>query len=182
MTTPVLSRKLVSPILSFITALRSKVKHQAPLVIGLSGPQGSGKTTLVNHLVERLSSPPHSLRVVAFSIDDIYLGHEDLKALAAANPTNKLLQHRGEPATHDVALGLRTLESLIAGKATPIPSYDKSKYNGQGDRLPLQEWPVAQPPLDVILFEGWCVGFQAVTPVAVAETRARSSYPGTLRQ
>jgi D-glycerate 3-kinase len=180
MTTPVLSETLTTPIVNFITSLRSKLGRTSPLVVGLSGPQGSGKTTLVNDLVERLSSPPNSFRVVAFSIDDIYLGHEDLFALATANPTNKLLQHRGEPGTHDVTLGLRTLESLIAGNETPIPSYDKSKYNGQGDRVPPAKWTVAQPPFDVILFEGWCVGFQSLPTSVVAETRSKSSYPGTL--
>jgi D-glycerate 3-kinase len=176
---PVLSDALISPILSFIDSHLSTNKT-SPLVIGVSGPQGSGKTTLVTRLVDDLSSPPYSLRVVAFSIDDIYLPHDELLALGQSYPDNKLLQHRGEPGTHDVNLGIQTLESLLAGKPTPIPAYDKSKYNGHGDRVPKSEWTVVEPPFDVILFEGWCVGFQAISPSEVAEKQASSGHPGTL--
>ena len=181
MNPPILSDALILPILTFIDSLKPK-SRSSPLVLGISGPQGSGKTTLANQLVKQLSSAPSSLRVVSFSIDDIYLPHDELVALAKANPDNKLLQHRGEPGTHDVELGVETLESLLAGKPTPIPSYDKSKFDGHGDRVPSSEWTVAQPPFDVILFDGWCLGFQAISSDEVAEKRATSKYPGTLSQ
>lgn len=32
-----------------------------------------------------------------YSIDDFYLTHEDQVRLAASQPDNKLLQHRGQP-------------------------------------------------------------------------------------
>lgn len=179
MTTPILSDALISPILAFIESYNPK-SRSTPLVLGISGPQGSGKTTLVNDLEKRLSSPPFSLRVVSFSIDDIYLPHDELLAVGQSNPDNKLLQHRGEPGTHDVALGIETLDSLLAGKTTPIPSYDKSKFDGHGDRVPSSEWRTAQPPFDVILFEGWCVGFKAISSAAVAEKQSSSKHPGTL--
>lgn len=181
MTVPVLSDALVSPILAFIESLGPKDRSK-PLVLGISGPQGSGKTTLVNHLVNKLTSTPHSLRVVSFSIDDIYLPHDELIALGRNNPDNKLLQHRGEPGTHDVGLGIQTIESLLAGKPTKIPAYDKSKFNGHGDRVPSSHWTTAEPPLDIILFEGWCVGFQSISPSNVTEKRSTSTHPGTLSQ
>ncbi|CAI5720100.1 unnamed protein product [Peronospora destructor] len=43
-----------------------------------------------------------------------------------------------------------------------LPRYDKSKHNGRGDRAPLSEWDCKQGPLDVLLLEGWCMGFQAI--------------------
>lgn len=179
MTAPVLPNALISPILTFIGSYGPQDRLN-PLVIGISGPQGSGKTTLVNHLVKQLSSPPFSLRVVSFSLDDIYLPHDELLALGQNYPDNKLLQHRGEPGTHDVNLGIETLKSLLAGKPTPIPSYDKSKFDGHGDRVPSSEWIVAQPPFDIILFEGWCLGFRAISPAAVAYKQSTSTHPGTL--
>jgi D-glycerate 3-kinase len=179
MTAPVLSDTLISPILAFIDSLGPKNRPK-PLVLGISGPQGSGKTTLVNNLVDKLTAAPHSLRVVSFSIDDIYLPHDELLALGRNNPDNKLLQHRGEPGTHDVDLGLQTIKNLIASKATKIPAYDKSKFNGHGDRIPSSQWTSAEPPFDIILFEGWCVGFQSITRETVAAKRSASTHPGTL--
>lgn len=179
MTTPILSNTLITPILTFIESYDLK-NRSSPLVIGISGPQGSGKTTLVNHLVKQLSIPPSSLRIVSFSLDDIYLPHDELIALSKQNPDNRLLRHRGEPGTHDVDLGIETLESLLEGKATSIPSYDKSKFDGHGDRVPSSEWVIAQPPFDIILFEGWCLGFQAISRASVAEKQSISTHPGTL--
>ena len=179
LTSPVLSESLISPIVSFIESFDPQ-SRSTPLVIGISGPQGSGKTTLVNYIVKQLSFPPLSLRVVSFSIDDIYLTHDELLALGQKNPGNKLLQHRGLPGTHDVVLGIETLESLLGAKSTPVPTYDKSKFDGHGDRVPSSEWVIAQPPFDIILFEGWCLGFQAISRVDVASKQAAEKYPGTL--
>src|ERR1700761_9649954 len=73
-----------------------------PFFIGLNGVQGAGKTVLVDILQKTLTSPPHSLPTVVFSLDDLYLTHEDQVALAQAHPDNPLLQHRGQPSTHDI--------------------------------------------------------------------------------
>lgn len=48
-----------------------------------------------------------------------------------------------------------------------LPRYNKSAYNGAGDRAHPAAWPEVQPPVDVVLFEGWMLGFRAV-PVAAA--------------
>ena len=100
------------------------------------------------------------------SIDDLYLTHADQVRLAQFDPSNKLIQHRGEPGTHDMSLAARLLEDLKNGQETSIPSYDKSLFNGQGDRTDPSLWtPVNQkgkPKVKVILLEGWCVGFRAL--------------------
>ncbi len=49
---------------------------------------------------------------------------------------------------------------------TKIPSYDKSAYGGQGDRVPKEEWAEVNQDVrcetKVVIFEGWCVGFRAL--------------------
>jgi D-glycerate 3-kinase len=177
-TPPVLSDSLISPIITFIESFsRLRQSSPRPLVLGISGPQGSGKTTLVSHLVTKLSK---KYRVIAFSIDDIYLPHEQLAALGRNHPDNKLLQHRGEPGTHDVPLGIETLDSLISGNPTPIPSYDKSQYDGAGDRVLREKWITTESKFDIVLFEGWCVGFSSLSPSQVAHKQALST--GTLKE
>jgi D-glycerate 3-kinase len=66
-----------------------------PLVIGLNGVQGAGKTTLVSALANALEQ--EGAPTLVCSIDDFYLNHEDLVALGRQNPDNALVQHRGEP-------------------------------------------------------------------------------------
>jgi D-glycerate 3-kinase len=103
--------------------------------------------------------------VVTLSLDDLYLTHEDQVALAKSHPTNPLLQHRGQPATHDLSLAESVFASLRAGRPTAIPAYDKSAFSGQGDRVPKEQWlsvnGEGQEQVKVIIFEGWSVGFRA---------------------
>lgn len=104
------------------------------------------------------------MSVVTLSLDDIYLTHADQVALAQAHPTNPLLQHRGQPSTHDLVLGEEVFTSLAAERPTAIPQYDKSAFAGQGDRVPTDQWKIVnedEPKVKVVIFEGWCVGFRA---------------------
>ncbi|CAN0238694.1 unnamed protein product, partial [Discosporangium mesarthrocarpum] len=139
------------------------------LVIGVSAPQGCGKTTLVEQLRRLLESRGASCAVL--SIDDFYLTGEQQDAIAAKYPHNPLLQVRGNAGTHDLDLGLATLRglrSLQANKGVQpaasvrIPRYDKSARGGRGDRAPMGVWPEMTEPPDVILLEGWMLGFQAL--------------------
>lgn len=102
---------------------------------------------------------------MTLSLDDIYLTHADQVALAQAHPGNPLLQHRGQPSTHDLDLGEKVFASLAAEHPTAIPQYDKSAFAGQGDRVPVEQWNIVneeqQKKVKVVIFEGWCVGFQA---------------------
>ncbi|KAF9565602.1 P-loop containing nucleoside triphosphate hydrolase protein [Agrocybe pediades] len=147
--------------------------EQRPLFVALQGPQGSGKSYVSAHLQAHLQSAPHALRVAVLSIDDIYLPHETLISLAAADPHNPLWQGRGQPGTHDVKLGTDVLSALKSGNSSiELPRFDKSLFAGRGDRLPMDGSGViiTQPPrLDVVIFEGWCVGFQPITEDELAE-------------
>ncbi|UKZ83340.1 hypothetical protein TrVFT333_011148 [Trichoderma virens FT-333] len=139
--------------------------QQCPLVVGLNGMQGIGKTTLVASLAERLNRD--GISTVVFSIDDFYLTHEEQLKLAEENPDNLLFQHRGQPGTHDVKLANSVLVSLINSQPTKVPVYDKALFSGQGDRLPEQYWTVVNSqgskPAQVVILEGWSVGFRSLS-------------------
>ncbi|PFH52122.1 hypothetical protein AMATHDRAFT_140877 [Amanita thiersii Skay4041] len=144
-----------------------KVLQHRPLFVALQGPQGSGKTYAANLLRGHLSAPPHNLHVAILSIDDLYLPHSALRSLADSNPHNCLWNGRGQPGTHDIDLGVRVFESLRDGVSdVELPRFDKSLHNGEGDRLPMDGNGVVvkQPPcLDVVILEGWCVGFYPIS-------------------
>ena len=164
-----------SHVLAQLAAHRSRHEKQGasvpsipPLVVGVQGPQGSGKTFLTSILRDILQSAPHNLLVGVLSLDDLYLPHDYLVALASAHPQNALLKGRGQPGTHDVPLGTETLNKLKrindsagAEAQVELPSFDKSLFNGEGDRAPSSA--VIRPPVDVVLFEGWCNGFYTMS-------------------
>lgn len=143
-----------------------------PLMLGLQGPQGCGKTHLTRRLVNSLAA--RGLRTIVFSSDDLYLDYNGLKALAAANPDNVMLQGRGPPGTHDIDLGVQILAQLRAGADVSIPVFDKSAFAGFGDRAPQDRWQHIQGPVDIVIFEGWCMGFEAVAPSELEQRLERS--------
>ncbi|KAL7933619.1 P-loop containing nucleoside triphosphate hydrolase protein [Trichoderma chlorosporum] len=157
-----------------------------PLVIGLNGLQGVGKSTLVVPLAQALERS--GISTLVCSIDDFYLTHDQQLALARANPDNALWQVRGEPGTHDISLLKSVLSALLTHAPTSLPQYDKALFSGQGDRLPPSSWKhinqqqqqPASNPLQVIILEGWCIGFRAISPEAVAAKHAAPSR--TLQQ
>jgi D-glycerate 3-kinase len=130
-------------------------------VVGICGPQGSGKTTTARILARLLEAG--GLRVATLSLDDLYLPRAGREALA--RDVHPLLRTRGVPGTHDVALGLAVLDGLAEAGATTVPRFDKAA----DDRAPVETWPVVEGPLDIVLFEGWCLGARPETPEALRE-------------
>ena len=121
-----------------------------------------------------------NLRGVSVSIDDFYLTHAEQNALAARHEGNPYLRYRGYPGTHDVPLGTRTIESLAKlreGEETPVVSYDKSAHQGRGDRAPESEWRRVAGRIDVLVVEGWMLGFAPVPAAEIeADLRAPNAY------
>lgn len=118
----------------------------APLIVGLCGSQGSGKSTVSAALATRFE------RAVTFSIDDLYLGHVDREELARR--VHPLLATRGVPGTHDPALGIEVLKGLLRSEPVPLPQFDKAN----DDRVPCENWPLVPGGRELVIFEGWCVG------------------------
>ncbi|CAI9114072.1 OLC1v1014691C1 [Oldenlandia corymbosa var. corymbosa] len=140
-----------------------------PLVIGFSAPQGCGKTTLVFALDYLFKITGR--KTATISIDDFYLTAEDQAKLRESNPGNALLEFRGNAGSHDLSLSVETLTALSnltkEGIKMKLPRYDKSAYNGRGDRADPSTWPEVEGPLTAILFEGWMLGFKPVPPETV---------------
>lgn len=129
-------------------------------VVGICGPQGSGKSTTVRVVAALLAA--RGLTVATLSLDDIYLPRADREALA--REIHPLLRTRGVPGTHDVALGQAVLDGLAGGGETALPRFDKAT----DDRAPIDAWPVVAGPIDIVLFEGWCVGARPEPAKALA--------------
>ena len=146
-------------------------RREPPLFIALQGPQGSGKTYITSLLAQHLSSPPHNLKLATLSLDDLYLPHAKLRRLKEKlYPGNRLLEGRGLPGTHDLELGIDMLsrlkkigedESECPGVVLPV--FDKSLHDGEGDRLPPNSDLAIRGPLDVVIVEGWCMGFSSIS-------------------
>ncbi|KAG2015596.1 D-glycerate 3-kinase [Coprinopsis cinerea AmutBmut pab1-1] len=142
------------------------LRRERPLFVALQGPQGSGKSWVSGELQKELGKGTDALRVVVLSIDDLYLPHSGLVSFANSHTHNRLLQGRGQPGTHDIGLGIEILSGLKVGRdKVRLPRFDKSRFNGEGDRVPVEDSPVVeQPPrVDVVIVEGWCVGFRSLS-------------------
>src|SRR5579885_29908 len=94
------------PVAERIAATRRALGR--PIVAGLCGTQGSGKSTMAAFL--KLLIEQHGLTAAVLSIDDLYLTLPERQALAAE--VHPLLRTRGVPGTHDVGLGLALLDVL----------------------------------------------------------------------
>ncbi|HJO64994.1 MAG TPA: kinase [Sphingomonas sanguinis] len=127
-----------------------------PLVLGLCGAQGSGKSTVAARLAERFEGS------AILSLDDLYRTRAERQRLA--REVHPLFATRGVPGTHDVALGVATLAGITRGEAVSLPRFDKAI----DDRAPQATWPAAPVPCSLIIFEGWCVGARPQTEEALA--------------
>jgi D-glycerate 3-kinase len=140
-------------------------------ILGIQGPQGCGKSTMASALVEKWGRA--GVRATTVSIDDFYLTHAEQEALASRRPGNPYLRYRGYPGTHDVALGRRTIDAIASlgdAQSTAVPAYDKSAHRGRGDRAPASAWRRVTGPIDVLIVEGWMLGFAPVDAGADALT------------
>jgi len=128
----------------------SPAHRRGPLIVGVCGSQGSGKSTVCKTLATRFSGA--GLKVATLSLDDLYL--PQAARIKLAELVHPLLRTRGVPGTHDTKLGIHTLHDLALSKEVKLPRFDKAR----DDRRPEAAWETIQGPVDLVLFEGWCVG------------------------
>ncbi len=137
-----------------IYLVKERQKQELPLIFGILGGQGTGKTTLTKILCLILKTMGYTS--LGLSLDDLYKTYSDRQKLLQQDPR---LIWRGPPGTHDVLLGIEVLEQL-RNRQNPVdvPRFDKSLQGGQGDRIN----PEQVAPVEIVIFEGWFVGVRPI--------------------
>ncbi|EAZ94248.1 hypothetical protein [Crocosphaera chwakensis] len=133
-----------------------KNKQKSTLIQGILGGQGTGKTTLSHILCLILKQLDY--QTITISIDDFYKTYHERQKLKKIDPR---FIWRGPPGTHDVELAINVLNQLKNPNNSDsilIPRFDKSLWNGQGDRI--EPETMAHP--DIVLFEGWFLGVRPI--------------------
>ncbi len=129
-------------------------RDKQALFLGISGAQGTGKSTLADFLQLALEEG-EGWHVANLSIDDFYLTKSERKRLSET--VHPLLLTRGVPGTHDLRLlstCIEQLRHLDSGKKLSLPRFSKA----HDDRAAADTWPAVTGPIDLIILEGWCVG------------------------
>ncbi len=114
-----------------------KMKFEPPVILGVCGGSGSGKTTFCNQFVHLLGAD----RVVHLKQDDYY---RDLKHLPIEQ---RELTNFDHPDSVEFNLLLEHIESLFAGHEVAVPKYDFSTHT----RNDVEQIVSAKP---IILLEG----------------------------
>ena len=144
-------KKIYIPI-SFWIENKYKKKGET-LILGFSGGQGSGKTT-VTGILKIILKKFFKRRIHVSSIDDFYKTLEDRNKIS--NKIHPLLKTRGVPGTHDINL-VKNFFNLIRKKKfkkIKLPKFEKAIDN----RLEKKYWFNIKKKPEIVILEGWCVG------------------------
>ncbi len=107
-----------------------------PLIIGIAGGTGSGKTTLVDRLREQFGQD-----ISVLTHDSYYTAHHDLSL------EERQTLNYDHPASFDTDQMIQDLEDLRQGKTIHCPVYDYTIHDRTDETLTVQ-------PTKVILVEG----------------------------
>ena len=129
------------------------LKNKKTKIIGLTGSQGSGKSTISN-ILKIILKDGFNLNTVVFSIDDFYKTLKERRKMS--KKISPLFLTRGVPGTHDTKLLFDSLKKFKNLKFNnfSIPRFDKSS----DERHAKNKWQKIKKKPHLIIFEGWCVG------------------------
>ena len=141
------------------------IKKKKTKLIGLTGSQGTGKST-VSNILKIILKEAYNLETVIFSIDDFYKTLNERKKMS--QKISNLFLTRGAPGTHDTKMLFQCIKNLKAKKFKyiSIPKFDKSI----DDRVQKRQWLKVKKKPNIVIFEGWCVG-------ATAQKNKDLNYP-----
>ena len=144
-------KKIYIPI-SFWIENKYKKKGET-LILGFSGGQGSGKTT-VTGILKIIFKKFFKRRIHVSSIDDFYKTLEERNKMS--NKIHSLFKTRGVPGTHDINLVKKFFNFIKKEKFRKIklPKFEKAKDN----RLKKKYWFNIKKKPEIVILEGWCVG------------------------
>lgn len=103
-----------------------------PLIIGIAGGSGSGKTTIAHTLIERVGSAR-----IAFVQHDAY--YRDQSGIPLEQ---RLLVNYDHPASLETELLVRHLHDLRAGRAIDLPVYDFTQFTRTAQSVLVEPRPV----------------------------------------
>ena len=133
--------------------IAKKAKNRKPFIVGLSGGQGTGKTT-ISSIMSIILKKYFKLNIFKISIDDFYKTRKERFLLS--KKIHNLLMTRGVPGTHDTNIILDFLNKVKNKNFKPLklPKFNKAA----DDRFKKELWYSINKRPDVIIFEGWCIG------------------------
>lgn len=114
-----------------------------PLVIGLGGGSGSGKTTIARSIVEAIGPD----KVTLIQHDAYYRDQSDLPM------EERVKVNYDHPESFETPLLVRHLRELREGRAVERPIYDFTVYNRQPDTVRVEPKPVVIVEGLLVLYE-----------------------------
>ncbi|GEA94146.1 uridine kinase [Weissella viridescens] len=113
------------------------MKNSKPVIIGVTGGSGSGKTTVSEEIFNRLAGES----MVMLPQDAYYNDQSDMdmEARKAVNYDH--------PDAFDTALLIKQLKQLIGGETIERPTYNYAEYNRSPETITIA-------PADIIIVEG----------------------------
>jgi len=149
-------RMLKSYLIPLCFWISKKINKKKPLIIGIAGGQGTGKTTITS-ILSLILRTYFKLNVFKVSIDDFYKTRNERRILSLTK--HPLLMTRGVPGTHDHKIISNFFKKVKKKnfKNIKLPKFDKSI----DDRCKKKLWYKLNFRPDVVILEGWCVGAKA---------------------
>jgi len=123
--------------MGFHACIIQRMNHPDPLVIGIAGGSGSGKTTVAQEILQRVGPER-----IAFLQHDSY--YKDISGLPPAQRVEVNFDH---PNSLETELLIQHIASLRDGKIVEVPIYDFSTHSRTDQTFAVQ-------PRRVILVEG----------------------------